>query len=97
VSFPVGIFSGPSGELVFSDSSNQRVRRLFYVGAIVLGAPRPEDDCGLADVSGDRSDRAELADPYPVGDTDITWMAVDHEGNIGTCLLTVTVSPTATP
>ncbi|MHC4651661.1 MAG: HYR domain-containing protein [Planctomycetota bacterium] len=51
------------------------------------------DNCGgTPSIVGTRSDFPEtLTDPYPVGDTTITWVATDDCDNTATCYQTVTV------
>jgi hypothetical protein len=60
-------------------------------------APKPTGGCGSADVAGRRSDGQELTDPYPVGDTTITWTATDSGGSTTSCQQTVIVSDEERP
>ncbi len=46
-------------------------------------------------ITGIRSDNAALTDPYPVGQTIITWTAIDDEGNGSQCAQTISVNFTA--
>ena len=50
-----------------------------------LGTPVAADNCGLASVTND------APTTFPVGDTMVTWTAVDIHGNNVTCAQTVTV------
>jgi hypothetical protein len=54
-------------------------------------APTATSDCGTATVTGSRSDGKPLADPYPVGNTSITWTAGTTGGGSASCNQTVTV------
>jgi hypothetical protein len=55
-------------------------------------APSPSGGCGTVTVSGARSDGAALSAPYPVGNTTITWTAVDESGITASVTQSVTVS-----
>ncbi len=43
--------------------------------------PIVTDDCGVATITGVRSDGLGLNDPFPVGETTIDWSATDVNGN----------------
>ena len=61
---------------------------------ITILNPTASDNCNENTVSfsGVRSDGLELTDPYPLGDTIITWTATDDSGNdSATCDQTITV------
>jgi hypothetical protein len=49
--------------------------------------PSASDNCGVATVSGVRNDGRPLTDSYPVGETTITWSAVDASGNLAVDVL----------
>ncbi len=44
--------------------------------------PIVTDDCGVATITGIRSDGLGLNDPFPVGETTIDWSATDVNGNV---------------
>lgn len=48
---------------------------------IQVTPPQATDNCRISQISGTRSDGLALADPYPVGLTSVTWIAVDASGN----------------
>jgi hypothetical protein len=50
------------------------------VTSVSVPEPSVSDNCS-ATVTGVRSDGKPLTDPYPVGETTITWSAVDASGN----------------
>jgi hypothetical protein len=67
-------------------------------GAMVtVTAPNVTDNCGVASVTGVRSDNAALNAMYPVGVTTITWTATDIHGNSSTSSQTITVNDTQNP
>ncbi|SMD44497.1 delta-60 repeat domain-containing protein/Por secretion system C-terminal sorting domain-containing protein [Aquiflexum balticum DSM 16537] len=49
--------------------------------------PSASDNCGSATVTGVRNDGRPLTDSYPVGETTITWSAVDASGNLAVDVL----------
>jgi hypothetical protein len=56
------------------------------------------DNCSVGNPTGLRSDGLELTDPYPVGETTITWNVSDVNGNAATPVKqTVTVNDTELP
>lgn len=67
------------------------------VGAsnVNLGTPTTNLTDSNIDVSATRSDGAALTDPYPVGNTLVTWTATDNtNGNVASCTQTVHVTAT---
>ncbi|MGZ5494673.1 MAG: HYR domain-containing protein, partial [Thermoanaerobaculia bacterium] len=48
---------------------------------VVAGSPVAADNCEPVSVAGERSDRASMSAPFPVGLTTITWIASDESGN----------------
>ncbi|MDD3876444.1 MAG: HYR domain-containing protein, partial [Bacteroidales bacterium] len=57
-----------------------------------ITAPTTSDNCGVANVSGTRSDLLALNALYPVGVTTITWTATDNCGLTSVCTQLVTVN-----
>lgn len=55
------------------------------------------DQCGGTTLTGTRSDGAPLGEPFPLGSTSITWLAVDAAGNTSSATQTVTVSDVELP
>jgi hypothetical protein len=56
------------------------------------------DNCSVGTPTGARSDGLELTDPYPVGETTITWNVSDVNGNPATEVIqTITVTDTQIP
>jgi hypothetical protein len=64
---------------------------------ISLSTPTASDDCGTVNVSGSRNDALPLNDPYPIGNTAITWTATDQNGNIAVCTQNVLVADATPP
>lgn len=61
-------------------------------GAVVdLGQADVSDNCGLASVTND------APEVFPVGLTDVTWTAVDNNGNIATAIQTVSIEDNEAP
>ncbi len=64
-------------------------------------ATATDNRAGVIVNGGVRSDAAALTDPYPAGETIITWTATDAAGNVATCdqsvKITENVPPTVTP
>lgn len=58
--------------------------------------PTATDNCSDVIIyTGTRSDGLELSDPYPIGDTTITWTATDEVANTSaSCMQTITVEST---
>jgi hypothetical protein len=50
------------------------------------------DNCAVDTIEGVRDDSLALGDPYPAGDTIITWTATDCGGNTDVCMQTITVN-----
>jgi hypothetical protein len=61
------------------------------------GAPTAADDNPGVTVAGARSDGLALADPYPVGETIITWTATDAAGNSAACTQSIKVTEDVPP
>jgi hypothetical protein len=59
--------------------------------------PTITDNCGGGLIIGGRSDNHLLNDPYPLGQTTITWRATDACGNMSTIAQTVTIADTQLP
>ncbi|HUS10886.1 MAG TPA: HYR domain-containing protein [Pyrinomonadaceae bacterium] len=57
-----------------------------------VGTPTATGDAPL-DVTGSREDGDGLTTAYPLGTTDITWIATDPSGRQATCTQTITVLP----
>jgi uncharacterized repeat protein (TIGR03803 family) len=51
---------------------------------VIVQVPQPivSDNCGTLIANGSRSDNLSLTDVFPVGETIITWSAVDASGNL---------------
>ena len=64
---------------------------------VVIGTPTVNDNCGVMTVNGERSDMLALSDPYPLGNTTITWTVTDYGGNMTTCEQIVTVTDVEFP
>ncbi len=61
-------------------------------GATVeVGVPQTSDNCAVAEITSARSDGKLLADPFPLGETTITWTAADAAGNKTSCAQVVTI------
>ena len=60
---------------------------------IVLTPPAVTDNCGVTTPQAFRSDGLTLSDPYPIGQTTITWGETDIHGNFAICTQNVTVNP----
>jgi len=65
--------------------------------AVDPGTATATDNCGIATVTGERSDAQPLDAPYPVGTTTITWRATDDAGNYSECAQTITVEDHEAP
>ncbi len=61
---------------------------------VAIQPPTATDACTAVDptIYYERSDDALLTDPFPSGDTTITWYVFDTCGNVATCDQTVTVN-----
>ncbi len=60
-----------------------------------IGTATGLDNCGIATINGTRQGGLDLTDPYPLGDTYITWTATDVNGNVSqSCDQKITVSGT---
>lgn len=64
---------------------------------ITLTNPTATDNCGVASITGERSDEQTLTAPFPKGVTTIRWRAVDGGGREAVCQQTVTVTDTQAP
>jgi hypothetical protein len=62
-----------------------------------IGMPVTSDACSAVTVSISRSDGLALSDPYPVGNTIVTWTAVDASFNTNTCTQTIAVADAEIP
>ena len=66
--------------------------------AIFTAIANGTDNCSVGEPMGVRSDNLALTDPYPVGQTTITWTVTDVNGNEATPVIqTITVSDTQAP
>jgi YVTN family beta-propeller protein len=59
---------------------------------LVVGTASTTDNCSDVGVNGVRSDGGALTDPYPLGNTTITWNATDSSGNATSCSQLITVT-----
>jgi hypothetical protein len=59
---------------------------------VTLTAPTATDNCGVASVTNDHPSNI-----FPVGNTDVTWTALDNSGNATTCIQKVTVNDVQPP
>ena len=59
---------------------------------VTVTAPTGADNCGVSSVVGVRSDLADLAAPYPVGTTTITWTVTDTNGLTAKCTQDVVIA-----
>jgi len=59
---------------------------------VAVGTATATDNCAVATITGIRSDLLPLTDPYPSGNTTITWTAMDINGNISNCNQTIRVT-----
>lgn len=78
------IVGGTDSEIpIISAVSDIRLPTDMGACSAVCNIPIPEvkDNCCYPIASGTRSDGLELNDPYPVGETAITWTAKDMAGN----------------
>jgi hypothetical protein len=64
---------------------------------VAVGSPVASDDCSEVTITSARSDNKALNDPYPVGETTITWTATDAAGNSASATQTVTVLDVEAP
>ena len=64
---------------------------------VAVGSPVASDDCSEVTVTSARSDNKALNDPYPVGETTITWTATDAAGNSASASQLVTVLDVEAP
>ncbi len=63
---------------------------------ITVNEPTATDQCGIVSlIHGTRSDLKALTDPYPGGETIITWTAADGDNNIFSCQQSIFVSGSA--
>lgn len=62
-----------------------------------ISAPVYTDNCSSGSAAGVRSDGRALSDPYPKGQTTITWTATDAAGNTSSCTQQVIVNDTEKP
>lgn len=65
--------------------------------SIIIAQPITADNCGVATVTGVRSDNQLLTADYPVGTTIITWTVKDVNGNSNTTTQTILVSDNEKP
>jgi hypothetical protein len=70
----------------------------FTVNSAVqtFSAAGATDNCGVASISGVRSDSQPLSAPFPSGTTAITWTVTDIHGNSSSCVQNVTVTSSNT-
>lgn len=65
--------------------------------SVVIAQPETDDNCGVATISGVRSDNQLLTADYPVGTTTITWTVRDVNGNHTTTTQTIVVADNEKP
>lgn len=64
---------------------------LCSASGVVLGTPSVSDNCGIANVTNN------APSAFPVGNTVVTWSAIDVNSNAKQCAQTVTVTDNQTP
>ncbi len=62
-----------------------------------VGVPVVQDNDGIATLINDFNNTSDASGVYPVGQTTVTWTATDFNGNISTCIMTVTVVDVTPP
>lgn len=62
-----------------------------YASNVDLGAPVVTTNCGIRSVENDAPSE------FPVGETIVTWTAIDNDENVGICTQTVTVTDNVPP
>jgi gliding motility-associated-like protein len=55
------------------------------------------DNCGIASIQNDRTATESASDVYPLGQTVVSWIVTDVNGNTTTCQTTVTVNTSGAP
>ena len=55
------------------------------------------DNCTVDSIWNSHNNTADASGTYPLGDTEIVWYAVDVEGNVDSCAMTVTVDTPYAP
>jgi len=64
---------------------------------ISIAQPDAIDNCGIATITGIRSDGLSLTDAFPTGTTTITWTVLDVNGNIRTATQNIVVTDNQPP
>ncbi|MBN2508489.1 MAG: HYR domain-containing protein, partial [Verrucomicrobia bacterium] len=64
---------------------------LCTASGVALGTPTTADNCAVASAVNNATE------PYPVGDTTVTWTVTDSSGNTAQCTQTVTVTDNEPP
>jgi hypothetical protein len=69
----------------------------LFTATVNIITPTVTDNCGGGTIYGTRSDNEQLNDPYPLGQTSITWVATDACGNVTTIVQIITIGDTQAP
>ncbi|HCL07115.1 MAG TPA: hypothetical protein DHW64_14725 [Chitinophagaceae bacterium] len=64
---------------------------------ISITQPDASDNCGIATITGVRSDGLQLTDAFPTGTTTISWTVMDVNGNIRTATQSIQVADNQAP
>src|SRR5258708_6447354 len=69
----------------------------MWWAVVAVGTPAATVICGIASVTGTRSDGLALTESYPLGATRITWTATAGPGNQASCTQAITVTDQQAP
>jgi len=69
----------------------------MFSAVVNIIIPTVADNCGGVQINGVRSDNLPLTNPYPIGQTTITWTAMDACSNISSVIQTITIGDTQAP
>lgn len=89
--FQVDVIDSENPSIMCPEDVMQTVEPGTDMVFVDIPMPMVSDNCGMAMITNSYNSSENASDSYPVGTTEVTFMAVDANGNMSQCSIMVTV------